>query len=225
MTHRWFEILWDRHIVAGLSLRSLSLLRSGEHSLSLVEPLCIRGHSLSCRIQQHAASSATPRALCNSASGSGDCRHLAAVPSAGWHQHVRLPPCHKPAARIGTDRRNYVHACLSRHLVAAAQTISWQAWCGSYPMALVGIEITLRGRYRWGTLVNASAIGLALLGSTQVALYILLAIGFYTIWMLAARWSRKELNKVTLLIQFGILTGSALLGFAIAAAQLLPSWS
>ena len=91
------------------------------------------------------------------------------------------------------------------------------------PMALVGIEITLRGRYRWGTLVNASAIGLALLGSTQVALYILLAIGFYTIWMLAARWSRKELNKVTLLIQFGILTGSALLGFAIAAAQLLPS--
>ena len=91
------------------------------------------------------------------------------------------------------------------------------------PMALVGIEITLRGHCRWGALVIASAIGLALLGNTQVAFYISLAIGLYAAWMLAARWIRKELNKDTLLIQFGILTGSAVLGLAIAAAQLLPS--
>ena len=91
------------------------------------------------------------------------------------------------------------------------------------PMALVGVEITLRGRYRWGALVIASAIGLALLGNTQVAFYISLAISLYAAWMLAARWRRKELNKRSLLVQFGILTSSAILGFAIAAAQLLPS--
>ena len=74
-------------------------------------------------------------------------------------------------------------------------------------------------------LVIASAIGLALLGNTQVAFYISLAIGLYAAMDAGSALEAKRAEqKVTLLIQFGILARAArFLGFAFAAAQLLPS--
>ena len=91
------------------------------------------------------------------------------------------------------------------------------------PTALLGTELILRGRYRWGMLLTSAALSLALFGHTQITFYILLTTGLYAVWMLTARWRREKLQSRALLARVGILAGSAFLALALAAIQLLPS--
>ena len=91
------------------------------------------------------------------------------------------------------------------------------------PLALIGAELILRGKYRWGMLLTSAALSLALFGHTQITFYILLTTGLYAVWMLTARWRREKLQSRALLARVGILAGSAFLALALAAIQLLPS--
>ncbi len=91
------------------------------------------------------------------------------------------------------------------------------------PLALIGTEITLRGRFRWGTIITSSAVGLALLGNTQIAFYILLAICIYALCGLATGHRTERASFQSLCARVGILALSIMLGIAVAAAQLLPS--
>ena len=91
------------------------------------------------------------------------------------------------------------------------------------PLALIGAELILRGKYRSGVLIVAGALSLALFGHAQIALYTVLSFGFYAIWMLAIRWKRQELDTWGLLTCLGMFACSVLLSLTLAAAQILPS--
>lgn len=91
------------------------------------------------------------------------------------------------------------------------------------PMALIGAELILRGKHRSGILVSSGVLCLALFGHAQIALYTMLAFGFYAVWMLATGWKRQEIDSRALLVRLGCFAGVALLSLGLAAAQILPA--
>ena len=91
------------------------------------------------------------------------------------------------------------------------------------PLALIGSEFIVRGKYRFGLLLNAGSLSFALFGNTQLAFYIILASGSYLTWMLVARWMRQDLNLGALLNCLGTFACCMFLALTIGAAQILPS--
>ena len=91
------------------------------------------------------------------------------------------------------------------------------------PLTLLGMELILRGKYRWGSLVAGSSLGVALFGSPQLASYIVMAGVLYTTWMMIAQWIQGDQSPRRLFTRAVIVAGSALLALGIAAAQIIPS--
>ena len=91
------------------------------------------------------------------------------------------------------------------------------------PLTLLGMELILRGKYRWGSLVAGSSLGVALFGSPQLAIYIVMAGVLYTTWMMIAQWIQGDQSPRRLFTRAVIVAGSALLALGIAAAQIIPS--
>ena len=91
------------------------------------------------------------------------------------------------------------------------------------PLALLSTELIMRGHFRWGVGMLAPVLGLTGWGSTYFAVYIVLALGLYVVWMLAAHFRSFGSDFREIRARVLLLAGCAVLGFGFAAAQFLPS--
>jgi len=88
------------------------------------------------------------------------------------------------------------------------------------PLAFLALVLALRDR-RWeGYPLLAAAVALALLGHFQLAYYLLIAAGLFAVYLTVeeADTDRKEAR----VLRLGLALGAVLLGFGIAAIQILP---
>jgi Bacterial membrane protein YfhO len=92
--------------------------------------------------------------------------------------------------------------------------------CTALPLAFLGLLLALRDK-RWeGYAVLAVAVALSLLGHFQIAYYVLIAAGLFALYLTLEAHPEEELTRRG--ARLALALGAVLLGFGLAAIQILP---